>query len=66
MRWTVVGEAADGQAAIEGVLAQIPTSRLMDVSMPVIDGFAGRKKDSRQRVANQNPDAVDPRLQERC
>jgi len=42
--WTVVGEAADGQAAIEGVLATDPDVTLMDVSMPVIDGLQAARK----------------------
>jgi DNA-binding NarL/FixJ family response regulator len=42
--WTVVGEAADGDAAIEGVLATDPDVTLMDVSMPVVDGLAAARK----------------------
>jgi DNA-binding NarL/FixJ family response regulator len=37
--WRVVGEAADGQNAIQGVLALEPDIAVMDVSMPVIDGL---------------------------
>jgi DNA-binding NarL/FixJ family response regulator len=42
--WTVVGEAADGEAAIAGVLASDPDVTLMDVSMPVIDGLQAARK----------------------
>jgi DNA-binding NarL/FixJ family response regulator len=37
--WSVVGEAADGPSAIEGVLRVEPDITLMDVSMPGIDGL---------------------------
>ena len=40
----MVGEAADGQAAIEGVLATDPDVTLMDVSMPVIDGLQAARR----------------------
>jgi YesN/AraC family two-component response regulator len=39
--WTVVGEAADGGAAIEGVLTIEPDVALLDISMPVVDGLTG-------------------------
>jgi DNA-binding NarL/FixJ family response regulator len=42
--WTVVGEAADGNAAIEGVLRTHPDITLMDISMPVVDGLAATRK----------------------
>ncbi len=42
--WGVVGEAADGQAAIEGVLSTEPDVTLMDISMPVVDGLQATRK----------------------
>ncbi len=36
--WTVVGEAADGKAAIEGVLECDPDVTLLDISMPSLTG----------------------------
>jgi DNA-binding NarL/FixJ family response regulator len=42
--WTVVGEAADGKATIEGVLTTDPDITLMDISMPVIDGLQAARK----------------------
>jgi DNA-binding NarL/FixJ family response regulator len=42
--WTVVGEAADGNAAIEGVLTIDPDVTLMDISMPVVDGLVAARK----------------------
>ncbi len=42
--WTVVGEAADGKATIEGVLTTDPDMTLMDISMPVIDGLQAARK----------------------
>jgi DNA-binding NarL/FixJ family response regulator len=42
--WEVVGEAADGQAAIEGVLSTDPDLTLMDISMPVVDGMQATRK----------------------
>jgi DNA-binding NarL/FixJ family response regulator len=42
--WTIVGEAADGKAAIEGVLASDPDVTLMDISMPVVDGLQAARK----------------------
>ena len=35
----VVGEAADGGGALEGVEAYAPTAILLDLSMPGMDGF---------------------------
>jgi DNA-binding NarL/FixJ family response regulator len=42
--WTVVGEAADGKAAIEGILETDPDVTLLDISMPVIDGLQAARK----------------------
>jgi DNA-binding NarL/FixJ family response regulator len=42
--WTVVGEAADGSAAIEGVLTIEPDVALLDISMPVVDGLTAARK----------------------
>jgi DNA-binding NarL/FixJ family response regulator len=42
--WAVVGEAADGNAAIEGVMATDPDVTVMDISMPVVDGLAAARK----------------------
>ena len=40
----VVGEAGDGAQAIEGVLRHQPDVVLMDVEMPVLDGFAATER----------------------
>jgi DNA-binding NarL/FixJ family response regulator len=37
--WTVVGEAADGPTAVEGVLSSEPDIVVMDIKMPVVDGL---------------------------
>jgi DNA-binding NarL/FixJ family response regulator len=42
--WTVVGEAADGGAAIEGVLTIEPDVAPLDISMPVVDGLTAARK----------------------
>lgn len=42
--WTIVGEAADGKAAIEGVLASDPDVTLMDIGMPVVDGLQATRQ----------------------
>ena len=39
-RITVVGRAADGQAAVELVREEQPDVVLMDIAMPVLDGIA--------------------------
>ena len=40
----VVGEAADGQQAIEAARAVRPDVTLMDLSMPVLDGVAATSR----------------------
>jgi DNA-binding NarL/FixJ family response regulator len=42
--WSVVGEAADGHAAIDGILAANPDIAVMDVSMPVLDGIEAMRQ----------------------
>jgi DNA-binding NarL/FixJ family response regulator len=42
--WSVVGEAADGQVAIEGVIRTEPDVTVMDVSMPVVDGLQAARR----------------------
>jgi CheY-like chemotaxis protein len=39
-----VGEAADGRAAIEGVLGSDPDVTLMDISRPVVDGLQAARQ----------------------
>jgi DNA-binding NarL/FixJ family response regulator len=43
LRIDVVGRAADGQAAVDLVLAQRPDIVLMDIAMPVLDGIAATR-----------------------
>ena len=42
--WTVVGEAGDGKAAIEGVLECDPDVTLLDINMPIVDGLQAARK----------------------
>jgi DNA-binding NarL/FixJ family response regulator len=42
--WTVVGEASDGAAAIEGVLSCEPDIAILDIGMPGIDGLTAARK----------------------
>jgi DNA-binding NarL/FixJ family response regulator len=43
LRIDVVGRAADGQAAVDLVLAKRPDVVLMDIAMPVLDGIGAAK-----------------------
>src|ERR1700761_6460591 len=42
--WTVVGEASDGAAAIEGVRACEPDIAILDIGMPIVDGLTAARK----------------------
>ena len=42
--WTVVGEASDGAAAIEGVLTCEPDIAILDIGMPGIDGLTAARQ----------------------
>jgi DNA-binding NarL/FixJ family response regulator len=42
--WMIVGEAADGAAAIEGVLSCEPDIAILDIGMPVMDGLTVARK----------------------
>lgn len=51
----IVGEAADGLEAIEQVKAFHPTTVLLDIRLPVMDGFETAK---RLRTSHNPPDIV--------
>jgi DNA-binding NarL/FixJ family response regulator len=42
--WIVVGEAADGDKAIEGIVNTDPDITLLDIGMPVVDGLHAARK----------------------
>jgi DNA-binding NarL/FixJ family response regulator len=42
--WAVVGEAADGAKAIEGIVDTEPDIALLDIGMPVLDGLHAARK----------------------
>ena len=42
--WMIVGEAADGAAAIEGVLSCEPDIAILDIGMPIMDGLTAARK----------------------
>ena len=42
--WTVVGEASDGAAAIDGILSCEPDIAVLDIGMPVVDGLTAARK----------------------
>jgi DNA-binding NarL/FixJ family response regulator len=42
--WTVVGEASDGAAAIEGILSCEPDIAVLDIGMPVVDGLTAARR----------------------
>ena len=42
--WMIVGEAADGAAAIEGVLSCEPDIAILDIGMPIVDGLTAARK----------------------
>lgn len=50
-RYEVVGEAKDGETAIERLAALQPDLVVMDMRMPGLDGIAATR-----RIANRNPD----------
>ena len=41
--WEIAGEATNGQEAIQSVAANLPDIVLMDVKMPIIDGFTATR-----------------------
>ncbi len=42
--WTIVGEASDGAAAIEGVKDCEPDIAILDIGMPKVDGLTAARK----------------------
>ena len=42
--WMIVGEAADGAAAIEGVLSCEPDIAILDIGMPMVDGLTAARE----------------------
>lgn len=50
---TVIGEAADGQAAIEGITATGPDVAILDLKMPVLDGIRATREICRTATETQ-------------
>jgi DNA-binding NarL/FixJ family response regulator len=48
-RFEVVGHANDGAEAVHGALTLDPAVVLMDITMPVMDGFQATKQISKER-----------------
>lgn len=49
--YEVVGQAGDGQAAIELARKHVPDLVILDVKMPVLDGIAAAEAIARERIA---------------
>src|SRR5258708_19664142 len=49
--YSVVAEAADGEAAIEKVTALKPDLAIFDVKMPVLDGISAAERIAAERIA---------------
>jgi AmiR/NasT family two-component response regulator len=49
--YEVVGEAADGQAAIERVIEARPDLAIFDIKMPVLDGISAAERIAGERIA---------------
>lgn len=49
--YSVVAEAADGEAAVEQVTAQKPDLAIFDVKMPVLDGISAAERIAADRLA---------------
>src|SRR6201985_507950 len=49
--YSVVAEAADGEAAVEQVTAQRPELAILDVKMPILDGISAAERIAAERLA---------------
>jgi two-component system, response regulator PdtaR len=49
--YSVVAEAADGEAAIEKVLSHRPDLAIFDVKMPILDGISAAERIAGERIA---------------